>query len=126
LHWKRGDLGHPIGRGRVSLAGDPVPERAPEENVRAAVLERFVLHDPARAAHLEDGRPARVIRGTRGIQELDAEEPFARERVREHGLIAGFEDVEGEDRLRKEEDVREREEREKDGCGHGRDNDADK
>jgi hypothetical protein len=83
-----------------------------------------VLHDLARAAHLENGRPARIVRGTFRIQDLDAEEPLALERIREHGLIAGLEDVEGEVRLWKEEDVRERKKGEEAVWGHGLENDA--
>ena len=119
------DLGDAIGSRRLPLARDPVPEGAPKQDVRAPVLERLVPHDLAGAADLEDGRPARAVGRRSRVQELDADEPVAGERVREHGPVPGLEDVKRESRLRQKQDVREREEREKDGCGHGRENDAD-
>jgi hypothetical protein len=84
-----------------------------------------VSDDLTGAADLEHGRPARIV-GRRGrVQELDADETVAGERIREHGPVSGLEDVKRESGLRQKQDVREREKREKDAFGHGRVHDAD-
>ncbi len=58
-----------------------------------------------------DGRAAGGVGAPRRVEELDAEDPVAGERVREHLAVARLEDVERERRLREEDDAREREDR---------------
>src|SRR5258707_6069975 len=107
---ERHHRGQPVGLARVLLHDAESPEAA-QHDVRPPVRQRLMLLDPARAPVLVDGRTSVVVVLPSCAQQRHADDARPGQRVRDHLAVAGLEDVERKGNLRKEDDVREREQR---------------
>ena len=94
-----------------SSPGDAEPFEPAQHDVEPAVVERLGVRDDSGAPDRENRRPPLVVGFVSGLQQHHPDDPVAAERIADHRAIPRLENVQRQEHVREENDVREREER---------------
>jgi imidazolonepropionase-like amidohydrolase len=80
-----------------------------KHDIRAAVRQRLDVGDDSRAADGKHARPGAVFPSR--LEKDHSDHPVSRERIGQHLAVAGLENVQGQQHVRKQDDGRQREDR---------------